>query len=176
MNYYILSCGFLADPTLKELINAQNKDDLTPLFLAINQGYVDVVEKLMRCKELDGEKKDKKRRTALYIALEVDQIEAFKKIVEIIPRGLGNTRKRRRLLCHAAEKSDGLKVFTWLLTNVTEDDDDKRVMNEDKKNFMEKLSNPNEVTLGAHQKIVCVKLMNISARADGGPRTPSVHA
>ena len=125
---------------MKELINAQNKDDLTPLFLAINQGYVDVVEKLMRCKELDGEKKDKKRRTALYIALEVDQIEAFKKIVEIIPRGLGNTRKRRRLLCHAAEKSDGLKVFRWLLTKVTEDD--IQFMNEDKKNFLEKLSKP----------------------------------
>ena len=130
---------------MKELLNAQNKDELTPLFLAINQGYVDVVEKIMHCKELDGEKQDKKRRTALYIAIEVDQLEAFQKIVEIIPRGLGNTRKKRRLLCHAAEKSDGLKVFRWLLTKVTEDD--IRFMNEDTKNFMEKLSNPNEATL-----------------------------
>ena len=145
ITYYILSCGFLADPKLKELLNAQNKDDLTPLFLAINHGYVDVVEKITNCKELDGDKKDKKARTALYIAIEVDQVEALKKITEIMPRGLGNRRKRLRLLCHAAEKSDGLKVFRWLLTKVTEDD--IQFMNEDKKNFMEKLSNPNEATL-----------------------------
>ena len=105
----------------------------------------------MLCEELDGAKQDKKDRTALYIAIEVDQIEAFKKIVEIIPRGLGNTRKRRRLLCHAAEKSDGVKVFRWLLTKVTEDD--IQFMNEDKKNFMEKLSNPNDATLKKKKKL-----------------------
>ena len=118
-------------------MNAQNKDGLTPLFLAMNNGYVDLVEKIMRCQELDGEKQDKKDRTALYIAIEADQIEALKKIVEIIPRALGNTRKKRRLLCHAAEKSDGVKVFRWLLSKVTEDD--IQFMNEDKKNFMKKL-------------------------------------
>ena len=48
-------------------MNAQNKDGLTPLFLAMNNGYVDLVEKIMHCQELDGEKQDKKDRTALYI-------------------------------------------------------------------------------------------------------------
>ena len=114
--------GITLSQKLAALLNAKNKDESTPLFLAIHKGFGGVVAKIMQCKELDGDMKDKQYRTALYLAMDLDHVEAFKKIVETIPRGLGNPRKKRRLLCYAGEKSDGTKIFKWLLEKVTHDE------------------------------------------------------
>ena len=114
--------GITLSQKLAALLNAKNKDESTPLFLAIQKGFAGVVAKIMQCKEVDGDMKDKQNRTALYLAMDLDQVEAFEKIVETIPRGLGNPRKKRRLLCYAGEKSAGTKVFKWLLENVTQDE------------------------------------------------------
>merc|ERR1712051_1143423 len=79
-----------------------------------------------------GKLEDKEKRTPLYIAIDFDQLEAFKKILETVPRGLGAPRNRRRLLCHAAEKSEGVKVFKWLLTMMNEETE---TTDENKKKF-----------------------------------------
>ena len=114
--------GITLNQKLAIMLNTKNNDELTPLFLAIQKGFAEVVAKIMRCKGLDGDIRDKQNRTALYIAMDLDQVEAFEKIVEAIPRGLGNPRKKRKLLCHAGEKSEGTKVFKWLLEKVTQDE------------------------------------------------------
>ena len=98
-------------------MNKTNKNEQTPLFLAIHHGFAELVGKIIHRPELIAEKRDKEDRTPLYIAIDFDQLEAFKKILETVPRGLGAPRNRRRLLCHAAEKSEGVEVFKWLLTH-----------------------------------------------------------
>ena len=97
-------------------MNKTNKNEETPLFLAIHQGFAELVGKMMHCRELNAMLEDKEKRTPLYIAIDFDQLEAFKKILETVPRGLGAPRNRRRLLCHAAEKSSEVEVFSQLLT------------------------------------------------------------
>ena len=91
-------------------------------------------------KELKAEQRDKEKRTPLYIAIEVDQLEAFKRILKTVPRGLGAPRNRRRLLCHSAEKSQGVEVFEWLLTQTKATDaEETETTDENKKKFNQKL-------------------------------------
>ena len=113
---------------LRSLLNEKNNKGLTPLFLAIKKGFAEVVEKMINCKELDKEITDDKNRTAFYFAIEVDEVDCFNKIWPKVPGKLGNTRKKRRLLCYSAEKSIGLKVFNMLLKQVTETSDSKEVL------------------------------------------------
>ena len=108
---------FLVVSKLEKILNKENKNEETPLFLAIHQGFAELVGKMIHSKELNAMLEDKEKRTPLYIAIDFDQLEAFKKILETVPRGLGAPRNRRRLLCHAAEKSEGVEVFKWLLTH-----------------------------------------------------------
>ena len=109
-------------------MNEKNNKGLTPLFLAIKNGFPEVVERMINCKELDKEITDEKGpnekgRTAFYYAIEVDKVDSFNKIWPKVPGKLGNMRKKRRLLCYSAEKSSGLKVFEMLLKQVTEASD-----------------------------------------------------
>ena len=121
-------------------MNATNKNEQTPLFLAIHKGFAGLVEKMIHRKELKAEQKDKEKRTPLYIAIEVDQLEAFKRILKTVPRGLGAPRNRRRLLCHSAEKSQGVEVFEWLLTQTKATDaEETETTDENKKKFNQKL-------------------------------------
>ena len=113
---------------LRSLLNEKNNKGLTPLFLAIKNGFPEVVERMINCKELDKEITDEKGpnekgRTAFYYAIEVDKVDSFNKIWPKVPGKLGNMRKKRRLLCYSAEKSSGLKVFEMLLKQVTESSD-----------------------------------------------------
>ena len=108
---------------LRSLLNEKNNKGLTPLFLAIKKGFAEVVGRMINCKELDKEITDEKNRTAFYFAIEVDEVDCFDKIWPKVPGKLGNTRKKRRLLCYSAEKSSGLKVFNMLLKQVTETSD-----------------------------------------------------
>ena len=115
-------------------MNTANKNEETPLFLAIHQGFAELVGKIIHCKDLNAKLEDKEKRTPLYIAIDFDQLEAFKKILETVPRGLGTPRNRRRLLCHAAEKSQGVEVFIWLLEHVKGTaDDEAETTDENKK-------------------------------------------
>ena len=121
-------------------MNATNKNEQTPLFLAIHKGFAGLVEKMIHRKELKAEQRDKEKRTPLYIAIEVDQLEAFKRILKTVPRGLGAPRNRRRLLCHSAEKSQGVEVFEWLLTQTKATDaEETETTDENKKKFNQKL-------------------------------------
>ena len=133
--------GLTLSQKLTTMLNTKNNDESTPLFLAIQKGFAEVVAKIMRCKGLDGDIRDKQNRTALYIAMDLDQVEAFEKIVEAIPRGLGNPRKRRKLLCYAGEKSEGTKVFKWLLDKVTQDEVKAQVPPASKNQSREKKEN-----------------------------------
>ena len=126
-------------------MNATNKNEQTPLFLAIHKGFAGLVEKMIHRKELKAEQKDKEKRTPLYIAIEVDQLEAFKRILKTVPRGLGAPRNRRRLLCHSAEKSQGVEVFEWLLTQTKATDaEETETTDENKKKFNQKLKLQNK--------------------------------
>jgi ankyrin repeat protein len=125
---------------LGKVLNATNKNEQTPLFLAIHKGFAGLVEKMIHRKELKAEQRDKEKRTPLYIAIEVDQLEAFKRILKTVPRGLGAPRNRRRLLCHSAEKSQGVEVFEWLLTQTKATDaEETETTDENKKKFNQKL-------------------------------------
>ena len=131
---------FVLDSTLGKVLNATNKNEQTPLFLAIHKGFAGLVEKMIHRKELKAEQRDKEKRTPLYIAIEVDQLEAFKRILKTVPRGLGAPRNRRRLLCHSAEKSQGVEVFEWLLTQTKATDaEETETTDENKKKFNQKL-------------------------------------
>ena len=121
-------------------MNKTNKNEQTPLFLAIHHGFADLVGKIIHSQELKADKRDKEDRTPLYIAIDFDQLEAFKKILETVPRGLGTPRNRRRLICHAAEKSQGVEVFKWLLTHALGTaNEETETIDENKKNFDLKL-------------------------------------
>ena len=136
---------FVLGSKLGKVLNATNKNEQTPLFLAIHKGFAELVETMVHRKELIAELKDKENRTPLYIAVEVDQLEAFKKILETVPRGLGNPRNRRRLLCHAAEKSQGVEVFEWLLTQIkVTDAEETETTDENKKKFNQKMKLQNK--------------------------------
>ena len=136
---------FVLGSKLGKVLNATNKNEQTPLFLAIHKGFAELVETMVHRKELIAELKDKENRTPLYIAIEVDQLEAFKKILETVPRGLGNPRNRRRLLCHAAEKSQGVEVFEWLLTQIkVTDAEETETTDENKKKFNQKMKLQNK--------------------------------
>jgi hypothetical protein len=70
---------------LRSLLNEKNNKGLTPLFLAIKNGFPEVVERMINCKELDKEITDEKGsnekgRTAFYYAIEVDEVDSFNKI------------------------------------------------------------------------------------------------
>ena len=127
-----------AKQKMKVLLNAKNNKGLTPLFLAIQKGYADLVE-MMQCEELEQDMRDNEKRTAFYYAIELDQVECLEKILPTISGGLGGTRKKRKLLCHSAEKSDGVKVFEWMLEKgMSLKTDNVEFMNEDTKKFLEK--------------------------------------
>ena len=127
-----------AKQKLEVLLNTKNNKGLTPLFLAIKKGYPDLVEK-MQGKELKSDIRDNENRTAFYFAIEMDQVDCLKKILPTMSGGLGNTRRKGKLLCYSAEKSDGVKVFEWLLeTGMYHANDDLEFMNEDTKKFLEK--------------------------------------
>ena len=113
---------------LISILNKKNNKGLTPLFLAIKQGFPEVVARMINCKELDKDLTDEKGRTAFYFAIDVDEVDCFNEIWPNVPGKLGNTRKKRRLLCYSAEKSIGLKVFEMLLKQVTETFDNKEVL------------------------------------------------
>ena len=125
-----------------KVLNKKNKNEQTPLFLAIHQGFAELVGKIIHSIELNAMVEDKEKRTPLYIAIDFNQLESFKKILETVPRGLGTPRNRRRLLCHAAEESQGIEVFEWLLTHtIGNADEETEIIDENKKKFDLKLKN-----------------------------------
>ena len=63
-------------------INARNKQDLTPLHIAVSKGHIKIIE-LLVSKEADTNIKDERGRTAIQLA---ERHKSFPDIIRILKR------------------------------------------------------------------------------------------